>query len=88
MLMLPTWPVGESVDHFTSRGHWEISSPLTTNHLLTIVALTNTLMSMNSAAFTDGKIMRQPPPRCFFFLSFCLLLLSCRKVALVLDNIL
>lgn len=57
MLMLPTWPVGEKVDHFTSRGHWAISSTLTTNHLLTVVALTNTLMSMNSAAFGDGKVL-------------------------------
>ena len=63
MLMLPTWPKDHRVDHFTSRGHWAISSPLTTNHLLTIVSLTNTLMSMNSAAFADGKIMRQPLPR-------------------------
>lgn len=65
MLMLPTWPVKESVDHFTSKGHWAISSTLTTNHLLAIVALTNTLMSMNSAAFSsfDGKILRQTIPR-------------------------
>ena len=63
MLMLPTWPAGEPVDHFTSFGHWAISSTLTTNHLLAIVALSNTLMSMNSAAFTDGKIIRQYPPR-------------------------
>ncbi|XP_046440938.1 WD repeat-containing protein 7-like isoform X2 [Daphnia pulex] len=63
MLMLPTWPAGEPVDHFTSFGHWAISSTLTTNHLLAIVALSNTLMSMNSAAFTDGKIIRQFPPR-------------------------
>jgi WD repeat-containing protein 7 len=65
MLMLPTWPVGEQLDHFTSRGHWAVSSTLTTNHLLAIVSLTNTLMSMNSAAFSDGmgKITRQPLPR-------------------------
>ena len=63
MLMLPTWPADEQVDSFTSRGHWAISSTLTTNHLLAIVALTNTLMSMNSAAFTDGKLMRKPIAR-------------------------
>ena len=63
MLMLPTWPVKESVEHFTSKGHWAISNTLTTNHMLAIVALTNTLMSMNSAAFTDGKILRQTIPR-------------------------
>ena len=71
MLMLPTWPVGEKLDHFTSRGHWSVSCPLTTNHLLAIVALTNTLMSMNSAAFSDGvgHITRQPLPK-FVFHSF------------------
>ena len=63
MLMLPTWPANEQVDSFTSRGHWAISSTLTTNHLLAIVALTNTLMSMNSAAFADGKLMRKPIAR-------------------------
>lgn len=63
MLMLPTWPAGESVEHFTALGHWAISSTLTTNHLLAIVALSKTLMSMNSTAFSDGKLVRQYPPR-------------------------
>ncbi|XP_057372178.1 WD repeat-containing protein 7-like isoform X1 [Daphnia carinata] len=63
MLMLPTWPAGESVEHFTALSHWSISSTLTTNHLLAIVALSNTLMSMNSTAFSEGKLVRQYPPR-------------------------
>ena len=67
MLMLPTWPTGEPVDRFTSCGHWAISNTLTTNHLLAIVALSNTLMSMNSTAFSDGKLIRQYPPRYFVF---------------------
>lgn len=63
MLMLPTWPACEPVDYFTSFGHWAISNTLTTNHLLAIVALSNTLMSMNSTAFNDGKLIRQHPPK-------------------------
>ncbi|XP_054284086.1 WD repeat-containing protein 7 isoform X2 [Macrosteles quadrilineatus] len=36
---------------FTARTHWELSTTLTTNHLLAIIALANTLMSMNNASF-------------------------------------
>ncbi|KAL0267902.1 UNVERIFIED_CONTAM: hypothetical protein PYX00_010042 [Menopon gallinae] len=36
---------------FTSRIHWELSTTLTSNHLLAIIALANTLMSMNNATF-------------------------------------
>lgn len=36
---------------FTAQTHWELSTTLTSNHLLTIIALANTLMSMNNASF-------------------------------------
>uniref|UniRef100_A0A1B6MPX3 WD repeat-containing protein 7 n=1 Tax=Graphocephala atropunctata TaxID=36148 RepID=A0A1B6MPX3_9HEMI len=36
---------------FTAQTHWELSTTLTTNHLLAIIALANTLMSMNNASF-------------------------------------
>ncbi|XP_063391282.1 WD repeat-containing protein 7-like [Cydia fagiglandana] len=36
---------------FSSKLHWELSTTLTTNHLLSIVALANTLMSMSNATF-------------------------------------
>lgn len=36
---------------FTAQLHWELSTTLTSNHLLTIIALANTLMSMNNASF-------------------------------------
>ena len=36
---------------FTSRAHWELSTTLTSNHLLAVVAMSNTLMSMNNATF-------------------------------------
>lgn len=36
---------------FTGQLHWELSTTLTSNHLLAIIALANTLMSMNNASF-------------------------------------
>lgn len=36
---------------FTAQTHWELSTTLTSNHLLTIIALANTLMTMNNASF-------------------------------------
>lgn len=36
---------------FTTQVHWELSTTITSNHLLTIIALANTLMSMNNASF-------------------------------------
>lgn len=40
---------------FTSRAHWELSTTLTSNHLLAVVALSNTLMSMNNATFVPEQ---------------------------------
>ncbi|XP_049882434.1 WD repeat-containing protein 7 [Pectinophora gossypiella] len=40
---------------FTSKLHWELSTTLTTNHLLAIVALANTLMSMSQASFVPEQ---------------------------------
>lgn len=77
MLMLPTWPASDSVDYYTSFGHWAISNSLTTNHLLAIVALSNTLMSMSSAAFSDGKIVRQHPSKYVVNLKSVNLNISC-----------
>ena len=36
---------------FTARLHWELSTTVTSNHLLGMVAMSNTLMSMNMATF-------------------------------------
>ena len=36
---------------FSSRIHWELSTALTTNHLLTMIALSNTLRSISNATF-------------------------------------
>jgi hypothetical protein len=70
-LMSPTWKpatktkledvlkitstLSQRVRWFTSRTHWEISNSMTTNHLLTIVALANTLMSMQNATFVPEQ---------------------------------
>ncbi|KAK0158544.1 hypothetical protein PV328_009533 [Microctonus aethiopoides] len=40
---------------FTARAHWELSTTLTSNHLLAVVALANTLMSMNNATFVPEQ---------------------------------
>ncbi|XP_052757151.1 WD repeat-containing protein 7 isoform X2 [Galleria mellonella] len=40
---------------FTSKLHWELSTTLTTNHLLSIVALANTLKSMRNAGFVPEQ---------------------------------
>ncbi|XP_037873545.1 WD repeat-containing protein 7 isoform X2 [Bombyx mori] len=42
---------------FSSKLHWELSTTLTTNHLLSIVALANTLMSMSNASFLPESEM-------------------------------
>lgn len=49
---------------FTARLHWELSTTLTSNHLLGMVAMSNTLMSMNMATFIseedrNRKLVRQ-----------------------------
>ena len=36
---------------FAARIHWELSTAITTSHLLSIISLANTLMSMSSATF-------------------------------------
>lgn len=36
---------------FTARLHWELSTTITSNHLLAMVAMSNTLMSMTLATF-------------------------------------
>lgn len=40
---------------FTARAHWELSTTLTSNHLLAVVAVANTLMSMNNATFVPEQ---------------------------------
>lgn len=53
---------------FTHRLHWELSTTLTSNHLLAMVSMSNTLMSMTMATFIpererNKKLLRQPTAR-------------------------
>ncbi|RWS12537.1 WD repeat-containing protein 7-like protein, partial [Dinothrombium tinctorium] len=44
---------------FASQIHWELSTAITTNHLLTVISLANTLMSMNNATFIPEQERRR-----------------------------
>lgn len=53
-------PVGlqaeeQRAQRFASKFHWELSPILTTNHLLAIISVTKTLMSMSSATFISEQ---------------------------------
>ncbi|KAJ9576412.1 hypothetical protein L9F63_006724, partial [Diploptera punctata] len=61
-LLLPTWQAKLELVRlerltrlFTARTHWELSTTLTSNHLLAIIAMANTLMSMNNATFVPEQ---------------------------------
>ena len=66
-LMLPTWSLKKednNLDFFTALGHWELSHSTTTNHLLSVIAITNTLVSVSNASFIPEqerkrKLVRQ-----------------------------
>lgn len=49
----------ERARRFAARGHWEMAKAITTNHLLSLISLANTLMSMNSATFIDEQERRR-----------------------------
>lgn len=40
---------------FSARFHWELSTSITTNHLLSVISLTNTFMIMANATFDTSK---------------------------------
>ena len=45
------WIEQTRAQRFAARIHWELSTAITTAHLLSIISLANTLMSMTSATF-------------------------------------
>ena len=50
--------------YFTALGHWELSHTITTNHLLSVISITNTLVSVSNASFIPEqerkrKLVRQ-----------------------------
>ena len=40
-------------------GHWELSNTTTTNHLLSVIAITNTLVSVSNASFIPEQERRR-----------------------------
>lgn len=38
------------------KARWQISSAITTQHLLSVISVANTLMSMNRATFIRGQL--------------------------------
>ncbi|XP_050439135.1 WD repeat-containing protein 7 isoform X2 [Adelges cooleyi] len=44
---------------FTARTHWEVSTTVTSQHLLAIVAIANTLISMSAPGFLENSFSRQ-----------------------------
>ena len=47
----PSSHAPSSTEYFTSLGHWSLSHTLTTQHLLSLISITNTLMSVSNASF-------------------------------------
>ena len=45
----------ERAKKFTSTYHWELSHAITTNHVLSVVALAKTIMSMSNVTFLSDK---------------------------------
>lgn len=66
-LLLPTWspqPPSSTLttsptEYFTSQGHWELSHSITTHHLLSLIAITNTLTSVSNASFVPEQERRR-----------------------------
>ncbi len=63
---LPEADLAREMDtyYFTALGHWELSHAITTNHLLSVIAITNTLVSVSNASFIPEqerkrKLVRQ-----------------------------
>ncbi|XP_064640034.1 WD repeat-containing protein 7-like isoform X4 [Lineus longissimus] len=44
-----------AIQKSATRGHWQISSSVTTQHLLSVISIANTLMSMSRCSFLDGR---------------------------------
>lgn len=51
--------VQDEMKAFSSKARWQISSAVTTNHLLSIISTANTLMSMSHATFVTDKIKKK-----------------------------
>lgn len=72
-LLLPGWykPVAavNGNDHQMAvmsavSGHWQISTAITTQHLLSVISVANTLMSMTNASFKCARTATSPRYGC------------------------
>ena len=66
-LLLPGWykhlcPSNQPENMTATIGHWQISSAVTTQHLLAVISVTNTLMSMSNATFIKSRQTKAPSP--------------------------
>jgi hypothetical protein len=50
----------QSATVLATAGHWQLSSAVTTQHLLAVIAVANTLMSMSNATFVASRRTTEP----------------------------
>lgn len=51
--------IQDEMKAFSTKARWQISSAVTTNHLMSIISTANTLMSMSHATFVTDKIKKK-----------------------------
>lgn len=49
----------DEIHVFSTKARWQISQAITTQHLLSVISVANTLMSMNYASFIDGSQLKR-----------------------------
>ena len=59
----PTLEREQEVLVYTRTSRWQISSAVTTQHLMSVISVANTLMSMNHATFKPSKQPRRKTSR-------------------------
>ena len=57
-------PMLEEMKLFSTRARWQISSGVTTQHLLSVISTANTLMSMGHATFIQRRVLKKPKRYC------------------------
>ena len=69
-LLLPTWYKCAAAAADTcsaiataTSGHWQISSAITTHHLLSVISVANTLMGMTNATFRPEESNKPSSPK-------------------------
>lgn len=49
----------DEIHRFSTKSRWQISQAITTQHLLSVISVANTLMSMNYASFLEGSHLKR-----------------------------